>query len=108
MARDYYKFYSTLGCLTQDKTVKKVKYVDENGIEKEKEVANPEGIAMSYMNYLIKQIEDEKIGGFVTSQVIRIFELCLHEKNPKNFWSKISTKNIKYVKICEKSVKLQK
>ena len=49
MARDYYKFYSTLGCLTQDKTVKKVKYVDENGIEKEKEVANPEGIAMSYM-----------------------------------------------------------
>ena len=81
MARDYYKFYSTLGCLTQDKTVKKVKYVDENGIEKEKEVANPEGIAMSYMNYLIKQMEDEKIGGFVTSQVIRIFELCLHEKN---------------------------
>lgn len=81
MARDYYKFYSTLGCLTQDKTVKKVKYTDENGIEKEKDVANPEGIAMSYMNYLIKQMEDEKIGGFVTSQVIRIFELCLHEKN---------------------------
>lgn len=81
MARDYYKFYSTLGCLTQDKTVKKVKYTDENGIEKEKEVANPEGIAMSYMNYLIKQMEDEKIGSFVTSQVIRIFELCLHEKN---------------------------
>ena len=34
------------------------------------------------------------------------FLFCLHEKNPKNFWSKISTKNIKNVKICEKSVKL--
>ena len=42
-------------------------YTDENGVEKEKEVANPEGIAMSYMNYLIKQMEDEKIGAFVTN-----------------------------------------
>ena len=25
---------------------------------------------------------------------------CLHEENPKNFWPKISTKNIKNVKIC--------
>lgn len=81
IAKDYYKFYSNLGCLTQDKTIKKVMYTDENGVEKEKEVANPEGIAMSYMNYLIKQMEDEKIGAFVTNQVIGIFELCLHEKN---------------------------
>ena len=34
------------------------------------------------------------------------FLFCLYEKNPKNFWLKISTKNIKNVKICEKSVKL--
>lgn len=106
MARDYYKFYSTLGCLTQDKTVKKVKYTDENGIEKEKEVANPEGIAMSYMNYLIKQMEDEKIGGFVTSQVIRIFELCLHEKN-RLYCSKCG-KKIEDEEIAKKLLELDK
>ena len=106
MARDYYKFYSTLGCLTQDKTVKKVKYVDENGIEKEKEVANPEGIAMSYMNYLIKQMEDEKIGGFVTSQVIRIFELCLHEKN--RLYCPKCGKKIEDEEIAKKLIELDK
>lgn len=106
MARDYYKFYSTLGCLTQDKTVKKVKFVDENGIEKEKEVANPEGIAMSYMNYLIKQMEDEKIGGFVTSQVIRIFELCLHEKN--RLYCPKCGKKIEDEEIAKKLVELDK
>ena len=106
MARDYYKFYSTLGCLTQDKTVKKVKYVDENGIEKEKEVANPEGIAMSYMNYLIKQMEDEKIGGFVTSQVIRIFELCLHEKN--RLYCSECGKKIEDEEIAKKLIELDK
>ena len=106
MARDYYKFYSTLGCLTQDKTVKKVKYVDESGIEKEKEVANPEGIAMSYMNYLIKQMEDEKIGGFVTSQVIRIFELCLHEKN--RLYCPKCGKKIEDEEIAKKLIELDK
>lgn len=106
MARDYYKFYSTLGCLTQDKTVKKVKYVDESGIEKEKEVANPEGIAMSYMNYLIKQMEDEKIGGFVTSQVIRIFELCLHEKN--RLYCPECGKKIEDEEIAKKLIELDK
>ena len=106
MARDYYKFYSTLGCLTQDKTVKKVKYVDENGIEKEKEVANPEGIAMSYMNYLIKQMEDEKIGGFVTSQVNRIFELCLHEKN--RLYCPECGKKIEDEEIAKKLIELDK
>lgn len=106
MARDYYKFYSTLGCLTQDKTVKKVKYVDGNGVEKEKEVANPEGIAMSYMNYLIKQMEDEKIGGFVTSQVIRIFELCLHEKN--RLYCPKCGKKIEDEEIAKKLVELDK
>lgn len=106
MARDYYKFYSTLGCLTQDKTVKKVKYTDENGIEKEKEVANPEGIAMSYMNYLIKQMEDEKIGGFVTSQVIRIFELCLHEKN--RLYCPKCGKKIEDEEIAKKLLELDK
>ena len=106
MARDYYKFYSTLGCLTQDKTVKKVKYVDENGIEKEKEVANPEGIAMSYMNYLIKQMEDEKIGGLVTNQVIRIFELCLHEKN--RLYCPECGKKIDDEEIAKKLIELDK
>lgn len=106
MARDYYKFYSTLGCLTQDKTVKKVKYTDENGIEKEKDVANPEGIAMSYMNYLIKQMEDEKIGGFVTSQVIRIFELCLHEKN--RLYCPKCGKKIEDEEIAKKLLELDK
>ena len=106
MARDYYKFYSTLGCLTQDKTVKKVKYVDENGIEKEKEVANPEGIAMSYMNYLIKQMEDEKSGGFVTRQVIRIFEVCLHEKN--RVYCPECGKKIEDEEIAKKLIELDK
>ena len=106
MARDYYKFYRNIGCLTQDKTVKKVKYVDENGIEKEKEVANPEGIAMSYMNYLIKQMEDEKIGGFVTSQVIRIFELCLHEKN--RLYCPECGKKIEDEEIAKKLIELDK
>lgn len=61
---------------------------------------------MSYMNYLIKQMEDEKIGGFVTSQVIRIFELCLHEKN--RLYCPECGKKIEDEEIAKKLIELDK
>ena len=59
MAKDYYRFYSNLSCLTMDKTAKRVIQKDEKtGEDKEVTVSNPEGISMSYMAYLISQMED--------------------------------------------------
>lgn len=81
LTKDYYNFYANLPCFTQDKTVKKVKVVDENGIETFKDVANPEGIGMSYMAYLIQSMENPEYGQMITSQVINMFELVFHEKN---------------------------
>ena len=37
----------------EKRKTKEIKVVDENGIETTKKVANPEGIGMSYMAYLI-------------------------------------------------------
>ena len=61
---------------------------------------------MSYMNYLIKQMEDEKIGGLVTSHVIRIFELCLHEKN--RLYCPKCGKKIEDEEIAKKLIELDK
>jgi|GEM_PF-4789263 len=58
MTKDYYRFYSNLSCLTMDKTVKKVKSEDEHGRVVYKDVANPEGISMSNMAYLINCMEN--------------------------------------------------
>lgn len=81
MSKDYYRFYSNLSCLTMDKTVKKVKSEDEQGRVIYKDVANPEGISMSNMAYLISCMENQEYGQAITAQVINILELVLHEKN---------------------------
>ena len=81
LTKDYYNFYANLSCFTQDKNIKEIKVVDENGIETTKKVANPEGIGMSYMAYLIQNMENQEYGPMVTSQVINMFELVFHEKN---------------------------
>ena len=81
LTKDYYNFYANLPCFTQDKTVKEIKTVDENGIETIKKVANPEGIGMSYMAYLIQNMENQEFGPMITSQVTSMFELVFHEKN---------------------------
>lgn len=64
-----------------DKTVKKVKTEDEQGRVIYKDVANPEGISMSNMGYLISCMENQEYGQIITAQVISILELVLHEKN---------------------------
>ena len=67
MAKDYYRFYSNLSCLTMDKTAKRVIQKDEKtGEDKEVTVSNPEGISMSYMAYLISQMEDKQYGQLIT------------------------------------------
>ena len=81
MTKDYYNFYSNLPCLTMDKTVKKVKSEDELGRVVYKDVANPEGISMSNMAYLISCMENQEYGQAITAQVISMLELVLHEKN---------------------------
>ena len=82
MSKDYYNFYSNLSCLTMDKTTKRVIQKDEKtGEDKEVTVSNPEGISMSYMAYLISQMEDQRYGQYITQQVITMLEMCLHEKN---------------------------
>ena len=73
LVKDYYTFYNCLSCLTMDKTVKTVV---ENG--KTIKIPNPEGIAQSYMAYLITTMQDIKIGPLVTAQVMQLFELVFH------------------------------
>ena len=73
LVKDYYNFYNCLSCLTMDKTVKNV-YEDGKLVK----VPNPEGIAQSYMAYLIQTMQDPKIGPLVTSQVMQMFELVFH------------------------------
>ena len=77
--KDYYHFYSNLGCLTMDKNIKKVKVLNEKtGIEEIQEISNPKGISQSYMAYLIEQMEDKDYGGQLTAQVIYLLGLVLH------------------------------
>lgn len=73
LVKDYYNFYNCLSCLTMDKTIKNV-YEDGKLVK----VPNPEGIAQSYMAYLIQTMQDPKVGPIVTSQVMQIFELVFH------------------------------
>lgn len=79
--KDYYDFYSCIPCLTMDKNVKKEKYTDEKGEIKVREVSNPKGIGMSYMAYLIEQMKDEEQGRILTSQLMTLLSMVLHEKN---------------------------
>lgn len=79
--KNYYDFYSAIPCLTMDKNVKKEKYTDEKGEEKIREVSNPKGIGMSYMAYLIEQMKSDDFGSTLTSQLMTLLELVLHEKN---------------------------
>ena len=71
--KDYYNFYNCLSCLTMDKMVKNVY---ENG--RLVKVPNPEGIAQSYMAFLIQSMQDPNTGPIVTSQVMQMFELVFH------------------------------
>ena len=64
-----------------DKNIKKVIEKDKNGEDIVKEVSNPQGISMSYMQYLIECMENEQYGKLITQQVISMFELVFHIKN---------------------------
>ena len=82
--KDYIKFYSCLPCLTMDKNVKIIKVMDEKlGQEVEKKVSNPQGIAMSYMQYLIEtmQNKEDKLGAVTTSRLMGLLELVFHIEN---------------------------
>ena len=82
LAKDYYKFYSFFSCLTLDKNTKPQKYYDEKfQTEKTRLVSNPKGIGMSYLAYLISLMEDQEFGQQMTSCLISLLELVLHEKN---------------------------
>lgn len=81
LSKDYYKFYSCLPAFTMDKNVKKVKVVDEKGVEQIKEVSNPQGIAMSHMGYLIDCMENPDYGQAITQQVVGMFEMVFREEN---------------------------
>lgn len=59
-----------------DKNTKTI--IDEMG--RPKKVSNPQGIAQSYLTYLIEMMEDTKNGEIVTQQVISLFELIFHIK----------------------------
>lgn len=80
--KDYYTFYSSIPCLTMDKSTMKVKEIDEKtGAEVVVSRPNIQGIRQSYMAYLIDQMQNEEYGRALTNQVISILELSLHIKN---------------------------
>lgn len=83
--QNYYDFYSCIPCITFDKNVKKEKYMGTNRFGKEeemiREVSNPEGMKMSNMAYLVSMMREEETGKLITSQIISLLELVLHEKN---------------------------
>ena len=59
-----------------DKNTKTI--IDEMG--RPKKVSNPQGIAQSYLAYLIERMEDAQNGNVVTQQVMALFELIFHIK----------------------------
>jgi len=67
MAKDYYRFYSNLSCLTMDKTTKRIIEKDQLGKDVVKFAPNIEGISMSNLGYLIKQMEDPQYGQYITA-----------------------------------------
>lgn len=52
--------------------------IDEMG--RPKKVSNPQGIAQSYLAYLIEMMEDTQNGNIITQQVMSLFELIFHIK----------------------------
>lgn len=76
LVEDYYNFYASFPCLTMDKNTKVI--MDDKG--RPKKVSNPQGIAQSYLAYLIDKMEDPEQGSLVTQQVISLFELVFHIK----------------------------
>lgn len=90
LVKDYYNFYACLPCLTMDKNSKTI--IDETG--RPKKVSNPDGIAQSYLAYLISQMEDVSNGQTVTQQVMGLFELIFHIK--KGFYCPDCGKEVRY------------
>lgn len=76
LVEDYYNFYACFPCLTMDKNVKIV--LDELG--REQKVANPQGIAQSYLAYLLDSMEDPNTGDKITLQLTSLLELVFHIK----------------------------
>lgn len=73
-----------------DKNTKTI--IDEMG--RPKKVSNPQGIAQSYLAYLIEMMEDTKNGTVITQQVMSLFELIFHIK--KGFYCPDCGKEITY------------
>lgn len=73
-----------------DKNTKTV--LDEMG--RPKKISNPQGIAQSYLAYLIETMEDVKNGQVVTQQVMSLFELIFHIK--KGFYCPKCGKEVAY------------
>ena len=61
---------------------------------KPKKVSNPQGIAQSYLAYLIETMEDAEKGQIVTQQLMSLFELIFHIK--KGFYCPKCEKEINY------------
>lgn len=107
LVKDYYRFYSNLSCLTMDKMTKKEKIINDKGMQEEITVSNPEGISMSYMQYLISQMESKDFGTYLTAQVINLFELVFHIKNGF-FCPNCSQSDITYEEIGKEMKKIEK
>lgn len=73
-----------------DKNTKTI--IDEMG--RPKKVSNPQGIAQSYLAYLIERMEDTQNGNVVTQQVMSLFELIFHIK--KGFYCLDCGREISY------------
>lgn len=73
LAEDYYDFYSSVPCITADKSI--ITVVDEEG--RPKKISNPKGLAQTYMMYLIERLEGQE-GQVVMMQLMRLFELVFH------------------------------
>ena len=73
-----------------DKNTKTI--IDETG--RPKKVSNPQGIAQSYLAYLIERMEDTQNGNVITQQVISLFELIFHIK--KGFYCPDCGKELSY------------
>lgn len=83
---------------------------DELG--RSKKVSNPQGIAQSYLAYLMECMEDKKSGDIIVQQLVSLFELIFHIK--KGFYCPNCGKEISYeesmtrmfdhLKVVEKDV----
>lgn len=98
--RNYNKFHNCLSCLMMDKNSKMILEENERGELEEKKVSNPAGISMSYMAYLIDQMKNSDRGELYTSQILTLFDLCLHEKN--GLYCPVCNDKIEMVDILQK------